>query len=85
MRFELGHRNPQGLYYDFPTQKLWSIEHGLRCGDEINLIKAGANYGWPVTSHGKEYWGPISVGEFKPKTALKHLKKSMFLQSLRAV
>ncbi|WP_220767919.1 PQQ-dependent sugar dehydrogenase [Shewanella sp. MBTL60-007] len=62
-----GHRNPQGLVYDRPTQKLWSIEHGPRGGDEINLIKRGANYGWPVTSHGKEYWGPLSVGEGKLK------------------
>lgn len=62
-----GHRNPQGLVYDAPTQKLWSIEHGPRGGDEINLIKRGANYGWPITSHGKEYWGPLSVGEGKLK------------------
>lgn len=65
-----GHRNPQGLFYDFLTQRLWSIEHGPRGGDEINLIKAGANYGWPVTSHGKEYWGPISVGDSKTKDGI---------------
>lgn len=58
-----GHRNPQGLFYDKESQKLWSIEHGPRGGDEINLIAKGQNYGWPITSHGKEYWGPISVGE----------------------
>ncbi|MEZ9232417.1 PQQ-dependent sugar dehydrogenase [Vibrio amylolyticus] len=58
-----GHRNPQGLFYDDQTQKLWSIEHGPRGGDEINLIKKGANYGWPDISFGKEYWGPIQVGE----------------------
>lgn len=62
-----GHRNPQGLFFDHKTQKLWSIEHGPRGGDEINLIKEGANYGWPITSHGKEYWGPISVGEATDK------------------
>ncbi|ABZ77842.1 glucose sorbosone dehydrogenase [Shewanella halifaxensis HAW-EB4] len=62
-----GHRNPQGLVYDASSQKLWSIEHGPRGGDEINLIKRGANYGWPITSHGKEYWGPISVGDGKLK------------------
>lgn len=70
-----GHRNPQGLFYDAPTQKLWSIEHGPRGGDEINLIKAGANYGWPVTSHGKEYWGPISVGESETKDGIEAPKK----------
>ncbi|WP_067584962.1 PQQ-dependent sugar dehydrogenase [Endozoicomonas ascidiicola] len=58
-----GHRNPQGLFYDEPTGQLWSIEHGPRGGDEINLIKKGANYGWATVSHGKEYWGPINVGD----------------------
>lgn len=45
------------------SNHLWEIEHGPRGGDEINLIKAKANYGWPVISYGKEYWGPIAVGE----------------------
>ncbi len=58
-----GHRNPQGLYFDPQTQILWSIEHGPRGGDEINRIKKGANYGWAKTSYGKEYWGPLNVGE----------------------
>lgn len=58
-----GHRNPQGLAYDAENKRLWSIEHGPRGGDEINLIQAGANYGWPVISYGKEYWGPVAVGE----------------------
>lgn len=58
-----GHRNPQGLAYDVTHKRLWSIEHGPRGGDEINLIKRGRNYGWPVISHGKEYWGPVAVGE----------------------
>ena len=58
-----GHRNPQGLFYDRNQQRLWEIEHGPRGGDEINLIRAGLNYGWPVVSHGKEYWGQLAVGE----------------------
>ena len=61
--WSVGHRNPQGLVYDYEHKRLWSIEHGPRGGDEINLIKAGANYGWPVISYGKEYWGPLAVGE----------------------
>ncbi len=61
--YSYGHRNAQGLYYDSATDSLWSIEHGPRGGDEINLIERGANYGWAKTSHGKEYWGPLSVGE----------------------
>lgn len=60
-----GHRNPQGLAYNHATNQLWSSEHGPRGGDEINLIKKGANYGWPKTSHGKEYMVPVDVGEAK--------------------
>jgi glucose/arabinose dehydrogenase len=58
-----GHRNPQGLVWDNENKRLWSIEHGPRGGDEINLIEEGKNYGWPTISYGKEYWGPVSVGE----------------------
>lgn len=58
-----GHRNPQGLSYDASTNQLWAIEHGPRGGDEINLIKAGHNYGWPILSHGLEYANPAPVGE----------------------
>jgi glucose/arabinose dehydrogenase len=60
--YSYGHRNPQGITMDDKGQ-LWSIEHGPRGGDEINLIQEGGNYGWPVVSHGKEYWGPLSVGD----------------------
>ncbi|MCG7585599.1 PQQ-dependent sugar dehydrogenase [Photobacterium sp. OFAV2-7] len=65
-----GHRNPQGLAYDRGNSRLWAIEHGPRGGDEINLIEKGSNYGWPVTSHGKEYWGPLSVGEATEKEGI---------------
>ena len=58
-----GHRNPQGLAFDTKYNRLWEIEHGPRGGDEINLIKSKANYGWPEISYGKEYWAPIAVGE----------------------
>lgn len=58
-----GHRNPQGISFDPDTGRLWAIEHGPRGGDEINLIAAGNNYGWPVVSQGKEYWGPLDVGD----------------------
>ena len=58
-----GHRNPQGLLWDGAEQRLWSIEHGPRGGDEINLIEKGKNYGWPIISYGKEYWLPLAVGE----------------------
>ena len=58
-----GHRNPQGLAYDMTNQRLWSIEHGPRGGDEIYLIQKAENYGWPVLSYGREYVLPIAVGE----------------------
>ena len=65
-----GHRNPQGMYFDRIQQRLWSIEHGPRGGDEINLILPGRNYGWPVISYGKEYWGPFQVGEGTEKEGM---------------
>jgi len=65
-----GHRNPQGLLFDKITQRLWSIEHGPRGGDEINLIERGKNYGWPIISYGKEYWGPVDVGEGTEKPGM---------------
>ena len=70
-----GHRNPQGMAWDAANKRLWSIEHGPRGGDEINLVLPGRNYGWPVVSHGKEYWGPISVGEGKSKPGMEQPSK----------
>ncbi len=65
-----GLRNTQGLFWDRATGRLWSNDHGPRGGDEINLIRPGANYGWPVVSHGKEYWGPVAVGEATSKPGM---------------
>ena len=70
-----GHRNPQGLVYDQVSARLWSIEHGPRGGDEINLVLKGRNYGWPVVSHGKEYWGPLAVGEATSKPGMEDPRK----------
>jgi len=70
-----GHRNPQGLSYDFKTHQLWEIEHGPRGGDEVNLIFAGKNYGWPIISYGKEYWGPVAVGEGTHRKGMEQPKK----------
>lgn len=49
-----GHRNPQGLAVA-PDGALWELEHGPMGGDEINLPQPGANYGWPLVSHGRNY------------------------------
>lgn len=51
-----GHRNPQGAALD-ADGTLWTAEHGARGGDEINRIRRGANYGWPVISYGRQYSG----------------------------
>lgn len=64
-----GHRNPQGLVLLENKSELWIHEHGPRGGDELNFIVKGANYGWPVVSHGREYWGP-SIGEGKVKPGI---------------
>lgn len=55
--YSLGHRNPQGLAYDEPTNTLWQHEHGPRGGDELNRIEPGANYGWPLATKGRDYQG----------------------------
>lgn len=60
--WSLGHRNPQGLFFDLEKKELWLQEHGPRGGDEINFIKRGANYGWPVITHGRAYSG-LKMGE----------------------
>jgi glucose/arabinose dehydrogenase len=65
-----GHRNPQGMAYDSDNKRLWSIEHGPRGGDEINRVLPQRNYGWPVISHGKEYWAPLAVGEGTSKAGM---------------
>jgi len=67
--WSFGHRNPQGLYYDSVHERLWSNEHGPRGGDEVNLIKPGLNYGWPVITYGKEYAGPL-IGEGEEKSGV---------------
>lgn len=55
--FSYGHRNAQGLIVDPDSGLIWSHEHGPRGGDELNLIQAGANYGWPIATHGIDYSG----------------------------
>ena len=64
--FSYGHRNPQGMIYDKDEDKIWIHEHGPRGGDEINIIEAGENYGWPLASHGINYIGT----KFTNKTSI---------------
>ncbi len=55
--YSYGHRNPQGLAKHPVSGDVWSHEHGPKGGDEINLIQAGKNYGWPIISYGVNYSG----------------------------
>ncbi len=56
--YSMGHRNPQGLAIHPQTGVLYATEHGMQGGDELNVIEAGANYGWPLISYGRLYEGP---------------------------
>ncbi len=60
--YSYGHRNPQGLFWDPLSGLLLETEHGPRGGDEINIIQKDKNYGWPIITYGKEYYGP-SIGD----------------------
>jgi glucose/arabinose dehydrogenase len=60
--YTYGHRNIQGLALHPETGELWISEHGPQGGDEINLIAAGINYGWPLITYGEEYGGG-KIGE----------------------
>ena len=56
--YSYGHRNIQGMVYDPINKRIWATEHGAKGGDEVNLIEAGKNFGWPLASHSNEYFGP---------------------------
>ncbi len=61
--WSLGHRNVQGAALHPETGELWTSEHGPMGGDEVNIARAGRNYGWPVITYGKAYsGGSIGVG-----------------------
>lgn len=64
--WSFGHRNPQGMTRHPQTGEIWSAEHGPAGGDEINIIRKGANYGWPLVSFGKHYDGtPVSDSPYR--------------------
>ena len=59
-----GLRNPEGLAFNPANGELWEQEHGPKGGDEINIVRKGANYGWPVVSYGVNYDGtPVGTGK----------------------
>jgi glucose/arabinose dehydrogenase len=63
--FTYGHRTIQGLAPHPETGAIWGLEMGPNGGDEINILKAGANYGWPFVSLGRDYAGPWQAKDFK--------------------
>lgn len=64
--YSYGHRNPQGMTLHPDTGAVWLHEHGPRGGDEINIVRPGLNYGWPVITHGIDYtYLPIGIGTHK--------------------
>ena len=67
--YAYGNRNPQGLAREAATGRLYAVEHGPKGGDELNLIAAGTNYGWPVITYGRSYAG-FKIGEGTHKVGM---------------
>jgi glucose/arabinose dehydrogenase len=63
--YTLGHRTPESLVWHEPTKTIWESEMGPNGGDEINVIQAGGNYGWPLVSLGRSYAGPYQPEGFE--------------------
>lgn len=72
--YSYGHRNPQGMIKHPKTGEIWTHEHGPRGGDEINIIKKGKNYGWPLISYGINYSGT----SFTDHTSLPGMEQPLF-------
>jgi aldose sugar dehydrogenase len=68
--FSLGNRNVQGAALNPKTGALWAVEHGPQGGDELNLIRAGVNYGWPVITYGVNYGIGTRIGEGTEKPGM---------------
>lgn len=71
--YSYGHRNPQGMAKHPFTGEIWTHEHGPQGGDEVNIIQAGKNYGWPEITYGEEYGG----GEITPHTAKEGMEQPL--------
>lgn len=68
--WSLGHRNVQGAALHPVTGELWAHEHGPQGGDEVNIVRAGRNYGWPVITYGREYVTGAPIGEGTAKEGM---------------
>jgi glucose/arabinose dehydrogenase len=67
--YSLGHRNPQGLALNPASGEIWENEHGPLGGDEVNIIRPGRNYGWPLVTYGNDYDG-TKVSELTSRPGL---------------
>ncbi|MCZ6510689.1 MAG: PQQ-dependent sugar dehydrogenase [Alphaproteobacteria bacterium] len=67
--YSYGHRNSQGMARHPVSGEIWLSEHGPQGGDEINIVRAGVNYGWPVITYGRSYAG-FSIGEGSEKPGM---------------
>jgi aldose sugar dehydrogenase len=65
--YSLGHRNIQGLLVAPGTDAIWATEHGERGGDELNLVQAGKNYGWPIVTKARDYRTQEAYGEARSR------------------
>ncbi len=65
--WSLGHRNIQGAALHPATGELWANEHGPQGGDEVNVVRRGLNYGWPLVTYGRNYGSGTRIGEEGPK------------------
>ena len=69
-KYTLGNRNIQGAALHPQTGEVWMHEHGPQGGDEINVVRAGVNYGWPVITYGKNYVIGTKIGEGTHKAGM---------------
>lgn len=70
--FSVGNRNVQGAALHPQTGELWAHEHGPQGGDELNVIRAGRNYGWPVITYGRNYGTGTKIGEGTARPGIEH-------------
>lgn len=65
-----GHRNIQGIVFDPLRNTVWASEHGARGGDELNRIRGGQNFGWPVVTYSREYTTMLKISEYTSKPGM---------------
>lgn len=80
--WSLGHRNVQGAAIHPGTGELWATEHGPQGGDELNVVEAGRNYGWPLLTFGRNYGTGTRIGEEGPRPGFEQPLKTWLPTSI---